>query len=548
MGRWVYGGGGDQGGTYWQPDFEGDEPTNEGLTPEEVTQSFQTILGRDPSEYDLQSWVGWDGGFGKDRQLYELQRDITLLPEYRQKNQPFYDPNAGDGSFGQGVEYYKSQGYTPAGDYEGVPTAFYDKSGNLKAWYGDIGTTWGKSGKYAPNRTETYGWHMADELAKVPNAIPVMAHENPDKHGWLGGGQWIAPVAMMGTLLGAAALAPLAAGAGAGASGAGAGALGAAEGLTALEAATLMGGTLSDAGAAAMLGGTLSDVGLAAQALGYTTASDAIAAGLMTPEGVTTALGMERLAELGAPLASEGWSAGDVFKNINRARNVISRLTGGDSGQDGQGGYGAFGGLPGIGGGSPLNVTQINAPQPPLSPTVGPTSFMTSQESPGEVEMRGLKFGRQQSPDLQNINPQLKEMLVSSLQRENNPFIQDPLGALDRAEFPTFRRGGEVVVNEDGEPHIPEFITGATGHYVKGKGTGQSDEIPAMLADGEFVWDADTVAALGDGSSDAGAKLLDEFRKAVREHKRAAPSDKIPPKASPLQYMKVALKEVGRLK
>jgi hypothetical protein len=111
-----------------------------------------------------------------------------------------------------------------------------------------------------------------------------------------------------------------------------------------------------------------------------------------------------------------------------------------------------------------------------------------------------------------------------------------------------FKNGGGVLQSfkEGGSPHVPEFITGTTGHYVKGKGTGQSDEIPAMLADGEFVWDADTVAQLGDGSSDAGAKLLDEFRKSVRSHKRSAPSDKIPPKASPLQYMKEALHKTGR--
>ena len=87
--------------------------------------------------------------------------------------------------------------------------------------------------------------------------------------------------------------------------------------------------------------------------------------------------------------------------------------------------------------------------------------------------------------------------------------------------------------------HQPEFITGATGHYVKGKGDGQSDDIPAMLADGEYVFDADTVAALGNGSSDAGAQRLDEMRQAIRKHKRSAPVDKIPPKAkSPLEYLK----------
>ena len=111
----------------------------------------------------------------------------------------------------------------------------------------------------------------------------------------------------------------------------------------------------------------------------------------------------------------------------------------------------------------------------------------------------------------------------------------------------TMAQGGSAHGGGEGE-HIPEFITGATGHYVKGRGTGQSDQIPAMLADGEWVADAATVADLGDGSSDAGARLLDEFRKVIREHKRSAPEDKIPPKASPLVYMKEALQRTGRLK
>ena len=87
--------------------------------------------------------------------------------------------------------------------------------------------------------------------------------------------------------------------------------------------------------------------------------------------------------------------------------------------------------------------------------------------------------------------------------------------------------------------HNPEFITGKTGHFVEGKGDGQSDDIPAMLADGEYVFDADTVAALGNGSSKAGALQLDKMREAIRKHKRSAPNDKIPPKAkSPLEYLK----------
>lgn len=138
------------------------------------------------------------------------------------------------------------------------------------------------------------------------------------------------------------------------------------------------------------------------------------------------------------------------------------------------------------------------------------------------------------------------------------------------------------------EGHNPEFITGLTGFYANGRGTGQSDDIPAMLHEGDYVMDADTVAALGDGSSKAGRQVLDQFRtqvphrmaaggKAVpaqiadgeyvfpsafvtalgqgdnkkgsemldhmreqlRMHKRSAPVSKIPPKAkSPLDYLK----------
>ena len=151
-------------------------------------------------------------------------------------------------------------------------------------------------------------------------------------------------------------------------------------------------------------------------------------------------------------------------------------------------------------------------------------------------------------------------------------------------------RGGLPAQYKAAAPagHNPEFITGLTGFYADGRGTGQSDDIPAMLHEGDYVMDADTVAALGDGSSKAGRQVLDKFRtqvphrmaaggKAVpaqiadgeyvfpasfvtalgggdnkrgsqmldrmreqlRMHKRSAPVSKIPPKAkSPLDYLK----------
>ena len=100
-----------------------------------------------------------------------------------------------------------------------------------------------------------------------------------------------------------------------------------------------------------------------------------------------------------------------------------------------------------------------------------------------------------------------------------------------------FARGGLAMASPlmaatGGVPH-------KGSHYVQGAGGGQDDLIDARLADGEYVFDADIVSALGDGSNKEGAKKLDAMREAIRKHKRSAPADKIPPKAkSPLSYLK----------
>jgi hypothetical protein len=105
------------------------------------------------------------------------------------------------------------------------------------------------------------------------------------------------------------------------------------------------------------------------------------------------------------------------------------------------------------------------------------------------------------------------------------------------------KRGGEIH-DHVGHPEYPKspletvFSTRGGSNYVQGKGTGQSDDIDAKLADGEYVFDADIVSALGDGSNKAGAQALDKMREAIRAHKRSAPDTKIPPKAkSPLSYL-----------
>lgn len=65
--------------------------------------------------------------------------------------------------------------------------------------------------------------------------------------------------------------------------------------------------------------------------------------------------------------------------------------------------------------------------------------------------------------------------------------------------------------------------------YVEGVDGGQTDLIDAKLSPGEFVWDADTVSAIGDGNNAAGAEILEQERQRIRSAKRSAPPDQIPP-------------------
>ena len=76
------------------------------------------------------------------------------------------------------------------------------------------------------------------------------------------------------------------------------------------------------------------------------------------------------------------------------------------------------------------------------------------------------------------------------------------------------------------------------GDAVSGPGDGQSDDIPAMLADGEFVIPADVVAALGNGSNKAGAdKLYEMMHNIRRQARKGKPEDLPKPAKSPLQYI-----------
>lgn len=98
------------------------------------------------------------------------------------------------------------------------------------------------------------------------------------------------------------------------------------------------------------------------------------------------------------------------------------------------------------------------------------------------------------------------------------------------------------------EPGAGDIMGGSVGGYamggmpnrVRGPGSGRDDKIPALLSDGEYVIDAETMALLGDGSVDRAAEMMDEFRSNIRRHKGAtlARGGISPDAKSPLEYLR----------
>jgi len=143
-----------------------------------------------------------------------------------------------------------------------------------------------------------------------------------------------------------------------------------------------------------------------------------------------------------------------------------------------------------------------------------------------------------------------------------NPFSADISGIkssltpnLTRARLDYILTGlpGNLIGKAEGgsiQEHNPKFFSeGGLGsienRYVTGDGDGTSDSIPAMLANGEFVIPADVVSSIGNGSNDAGAEILDEFLRTIREHKRAADARSLPPDSKgPLGYLLEAKRKV----
>jgi hypothetical protein len=139
-------------------------------------------------------------------------------------------------------------------------------------------------------------------------------------------------------------------------------------------------------------------------------------------------------------------------------------------------------------------------------------------------------------------NPAMQRNLQEAMML--NPAFAAPIaGDYGANAYNAMAEGGEV--DDDMVSHLMAYRKGG-GHAgpgpVKGIGSGQEDKIPAWLSDGEYVWSAQDVADLGDGSTDEGVRRLDRMRQMVRKGAGRKDVKKI---AKPQRGIQQMLKAVG---
>jgi hypothetical protein len=160
--------------------------------------------------------------------------------------------------------------------------------------------------------------------------------------------------------------------------------------------------------------------------------------------------------------------------------------------------------LPAYAEGGAMTSPPIDDRGNPVTFTQGLKNFFTSYGDPGRMQGRGSSYATEHRQEYDQ----------------------------KRVEGARYARGGEPQGALAMASHAPS-------RYVAGPGDGRSDVIDAKLSNGEYVFDAESTALLGNGSSDAGARVLDQFRENLRKHKgKALAKGKFSPDAKrPEQYL-----------
>jgi len=311
---------------------------------------------------------------------------------------------------------------------------------------------------------------------------------------------------------------------------------------------------------------------------GYDPKSAVIAGGL---SGLAASMSQPQ-ASGRAPVAPRGYGAEDLGTGLSMSPSdtVIEglRVGGGDAGRLtnlGTTNYmtGETGMVPGqaptVFGAQPQMATGVTPPVDSMIANVGTsTSPLTAAAKPG---IFGTGVSPMQAMALASVAgslggaPEPVQQAVRQLSPEQQEYFNRPSLAFDWNKMQRDAAASNVSLSEYMAQSWPQITAGTYnqpvqrqayargGHaqsgplsqvarMARGAGSGRDDTIDAKLSDGEYVMDAETVAMVGDGSTDEGARRLDKMRAELRRHKgKALAKGKFSPNAkSPLSYLKGA--------
>lgn len=273
---------------------------------------------------------------------------------------------------------------------------------------------------------------------------------------------------------------------------------------------------------------------------------------LATGKNVKGALG-NALLSYGAGKISQGFG-GDSLFDSSRISSVGSDFRNfGSSISDAFSGLSGGSGLGSLGAQEYQSFDDYDVPPAPLSKPSAPTGgsddwfernkgliALAAPVALGAMAPAPPKAAEAPSPRAQPPAPNWRferRYVENPDGRPGHDYFEDYWVNDDTGERKPMAAGGLAVLRE------PRMFAAQGGHAgpgpVSGEGGGQDDVIPAALSDGEYVISADVVSALGDGSTEAGAKKLDAMMDQVRSHKTGRQN--FPPKAkSPLSYVEAA--------
>lgn len=160
-------------------------------------------------------------------------------------------------------------------------------------------------------------------------------------------------------------------------------------------------------------------------------------------------------------------------------------------------------------------------------------SALTAQQKEGMLRsLTNYKFDMGRTTFPSEGTPEWDKLMSDISQGKEQKFADPTL-----TEQPALARGGKAK-------RKPQGALSQVSRLSLGAGDGRSDSIDAKLSDGEYVIDAETVALLGNGSTKAGAAMLDQMRQGIRQQKgKALAKGNFSPNAkSPLAYMKGGLR------